>query len=73
MEGNEKQQPEIIDIDGIPSPERISVNSTPILEEIQQPQVEAMKEDTPSREMIIVVSKKETRGKRKVSKSRLTG
>jgi hypothetical protein len=43
-----KQQLEIIDIDKIPSPEVIPVNPTPILEEIQQPQAEAMKEDTPA-------------------------
>jgi hypothetical protein len=48
LEENEQQQPEIIDIDEIPSPERIPVNSTPILEEIQQPQAEAMKVDTPA-------------------------
>jgi hypothetical protein len=48
LEENEQQQPEIVDIDEIPSPEMIPVNSTPILEEIQQPQAEAMKEDTPA-------------------------
>jgi hypothetical protein len=48
LEENEQQQPEIVDIDEIPSPERIPVNSTPILEEIQQPQAEAMKVDTPA-------------------------
>jgi hypothetical protein len=36
----------IVDIDEIPSPEITPVNSTPILEEIQQPQVEELKEDT---------------------------
>jgi hypothetical protein len=48
LEENEQQQPEIVDIDEIPSPEMIPVNSTPILEEIQQPQAEAMKEDMPA-------------------------
>jgi hypothetical protein len=48
LEENEQQQPEIVDIDEIPSPEITPVNSTPILEEIQQPQEEAMKEDTPA-------------------------
>jgi hypothetical protein len=38
----------IVDIDEIPSPEITPVNSTPILEEIQQPQVEELKEDTPA-------------------------
>jgi hypothetical protein len=46
LEENEQQQPEIIDIDEIPSPEIPPVNSTPILEEIQQPQPEELKEDT---------------------------
>jgi hypothetical protein len=35
LEENEQQQSEIIEIDKIPSPERILVISTPILEEIQ--------------------------------------
>jgi hypothetical protein len=48
LEENEQQPPEIVDIDEIPSPEEIPVESTPILEEIQQPQTEAMKEDTPA-------------------------
>jgi hypothetical protein len=48
LEENEQQQPEIVDINEISSPERISVNSTPILEEIQQPQAKAMKVDTPA-------------------------
>jgi hypothetical protein len=34
LEENEQQQPEIIDIDEIPSLETLPVNSTPILEEI---------------------------------------
>jgi hypothetical protein len=38
LEENEQQQLEIVDIDEIPSPEIPPVNSTPILEEIQQPQ-----------------------------------
>jgi hypothetical protein len=45
LEENEQQQPEIIDIDEIPSPEILPVNPTPIMEEIQYPQVEAMKVD----------------------------
>jgi hypothetical protein len=48
LEENEQQQSEIIDIDEIPSPEMILVNSTSILEEIQQPKEEAMKEDMPA-------------------------
>jgi hypothetical protein len=48
LEENEQQQPEIVDIDEIPSPEEIPVDSTPILEEIQQPQAEAMEQDTPA-------------------------
>jgi hypothetical protein len=47
LEKNEQQQPEIIDINEIPSLEMILVNSTPIVEEIQQPKAEAMKVDTP--------------------------
>jgi hypothetical protein len=47
LEENEQQQLKIVDIEEIPSPKRIPVNSTPILEEIQQPQAEAMKVDTP--------------------------
>jgi hypothetical protein len=43
LEENEQQQLEIVDIDEIPSPKITPVNSTPILEEIQQPQAEAMK------------------------------
>jgi len=48
LEENEQQQPEIVDIEKIPSPETILVNSTLILEEIQQPQAEAIKVDTPA-------------------------
>jgi hypothetical protein len=48
LEEDKPQQPEIVDIDEIPSPETIPVNPTPILEEIQQPEVEAMKVDTPA-------------------------
>jgi hypothetical protein len=48
LEGDEKQQPEIIDINEIPSPEMIAVNPTLIVEDIQQPQTEAMIEDTPA-------------------------
>jgi hypothetical protein len=47
LEENDQQQPKIVDIDEIPSPETIPTNSTPIVEEIQQPQAEAMKVDTP--------------------------
>jgi hypothetical protein len=42
LEENEQQQPEIVDIDEILSPEEIPVKSIPILEEILQPQTEAM-------------------------------
>jgi hypothetical protein len=48
LEENEQQQLEIVDIDEIPSPKIPPVNSTPILEEIQQPQPEDLKEDTPA-------------------------
>jgi hypothetical protein len=48
LEENEQQQSEIIDINEIPSPEMILINSTLILEEIQQPEAEAMKVDTPA-------------------------
>jgi hypothetical protein len=36
-EEGEQQSPEIVDIDEIPSLEMTSVNTTPILEETQQP------------------------------------
>jgi hypothetical protein len=42
-----EQPPEIIDIDEISLPEEILVESTPILEEISQPQIKAMEQDTP--------------------------
>ena len=45
LEENEQQQSKIVDIKKIPSLDRILVNSTPILEEIQQPQAKAMKVD----------------------------
>jgi hypothetical protein len=48
LEENEQQQSEIIDIDEIPSPKMILMNPTLVLEEIQQPKIEAMKEDTPT-------------------------
>jgi hypothetical protein len=48
LDENEEQQPEIVDIDKIPSPERTSVNYTPILEEIQKPQAKVMKLDMPA-------------------------
>jgi hypothetical protein len=48
LEENEQKQPEIIDINEIPSLEEILVNPTLILEEIQQPQAGTMKEDTPA-------------------------
>jgi hypothetical protein len=47
LEENEQKQLEIIDIDEIPSLEMIPVSSTSILEEIQWPEAEAMKVDTP--------------------------
>jgi hypothetical protein len=47
LDENEQHQLEIIDIEKIASSEQISVNSTPTLEEIQQPQAEALKVDTP--------------------------
>ena len=43
LKENKQHQLEIIDIDEIPSPEIPLVNSTPILEEIQQPQEEDLK------------------------------
>jgi hypothetical protein len=46
LEENEKKQSEIVDINEIPSLETILINSTLILEEIQQPEEEAMKVDT---------------------------
>jgi hypothetical protein len=48
LEENEQQQWEIINIDEIPSPKRIPVNSTLILEEIQQLEAETMKVDMPT-------------------------
>jgi hypothetical protein len=48
LEESEQQQPDIVDIDEIPSPQMILVNSTPILEEIQHPEAVAMKVDTPA-------------------------
>jgi hypothetical protein len=45
LEENEQQQPEIVDINEIPSPEIPPVSPTPILEEIQWPQPEELKED----------------------------
>jgi hypothetical protein len=42
LEENKQQPPKIVDIDEIPSPEEILVESIPILEEILQPQTEAM-------------------------------
>jgi hypothetical protein len=45
-EENEQRPLEIIDIDEIPSPEDVPVESTQIQEEILQPQEETMKEDT---------------------------
>jgi hypothetical protein len=47
-EEGEQQPPEVINVDEIPSPETIPVQPTPILEEIQQPTVEAMNVDTPA-------------------------
>jgi hypothetical protein len=47
-EESEQQPPEIVDIDEIPSPEEILVDSTPILEEASKPQIEAMEQDTPA-------------------------
>jgi hypothetical protein len=44
LEENEKQEQEIVNINDIPSPEIPPVNSTSILEEIQQPQGEDLKE-----------------------------
>jgi hypothetical protein len=43
MKEGEQKSLKIIDIDEIPSLETISMNPTPILEEIEQPEVEAMK------------------------------
>jgi hypothetical protein len=48
LKENEQQQPKIVNIDEIPSPKMIPIKSTSILEEIQQPQAEAMKVDTPA-------------------------
>jgi hypothetical protein len=48
LEENEQQQPRIININEIQSPKITPVNSTLILEEIQQPQAEAMKENMPT-------------------------
>jgi hypothetical protein len=44
-EENNQQSSEIVDIDEIPSLEDIPVKSTPIQEEIPQPQVKTRKED----------------------------
>jgi hypothetical protein len=48
LEENEQQKPKIININEIPSPKEIPVDPTLILEDIQQPQVEAMEQDTPA-------------------------
>jgi hypothetical protein len=47
-EEGEQHLPEIVNVDEIPSPETILVQSKPILEEIQQPTIEAMNVDTPT-------------------------
>jgi hypothetical protein len=47
QEESEQQPPKIVDIDEIPSPKEILVESTPIHEEALKPQIEAMEQDTP--------------------------
>jgi hypothetical protein len=47
-EEGEQQPSEIVNVDEIPSPETIPVQSMPILEEIQQPTAEAMNVDMPA-------------------------
>jgi hypothetical protein len=48
LEEDEQHQSKIVNIDEIPSPKTISVNPTPILDETQHLEVEAMKVDTPA-------------------------